>query len=158
VQAQQFYQRASLESNEKFKRKISLGTMKWWDEQDPIMRAEAFGGTVALDDMLSEFMIWCTTLCPPSFSLGDIQLWSRGAGFDCEILQHAFYEIFGHYPFDFRNHMCQRTIEVLMPEWLVEGVKNSHPNRGKHNALNDAIYQAGILDAALRNIRWGGVM
>jgi hypothetical protein len=85
----------------------------------------------------------------------DVELWSRGAGFDCEILQDAFYQIFGSYPFDFRKHMCQRTMERLMPEQLKNAVIPRWDAR-KHHALDDAMYQADMMDVALRNINWFG--
>lgn len=151
-----FYDKASLASNEAAGRKVDKATMEWWNKQDSELRKEVFSGTQSVSDMLSNFIVWCTNQLAPGMSLEkDVQLWSRGAGFDCEILKHACYQLFGHYPFDFRNHMCQRTVEALMPAGLVNLVQNSYASRRKHHALDDAMHQANMMDAALRNIIWG---
>lgn len=152
----QFYERASLESIEKYGFAIDKSTMDWWDKQDAAIRTEAFGGTQSITQLLENFHSWCTLNFGYASGVADtsnIELWSRGAGFDCEILKHCFYELFGNYPFDFRKHMCQRTIERLMPAELVSLCGK---NTGKHNALSDAIFQADVMDVALRNIRWNG--
>lgn len=142
-----FYERASMSSNEFRHRSISRGTVEWWDKQSVEARNEAFGGTQEVDDMLTLFLEWIGTIAPAE----EVEIWSRGAGFDCEILQHAFLNIFGNYPFDFRKHMCQRTVERLMPLDLKALAAS---NGMKHHALQDAIYQADLMDIALRNINW----
>lgn len=147
-----FYGKASLASNEHLKREISRETMLWWDkEENEAARLEAFSGTLALDDVLDQFLNWTDSIG----NRVDIELWSRGAGFDCEILQDAFYQIFGSYPYDFRKHMCQRTVERLMPMTLKSAIPG---NTYKHNALMDAMHQADVMDVALRNISWNGGM
>jgi hypothetical protein len=148
--AYEFYERASLASNESLKRTIDRSTMEWWNKQDLEMRKEAFGGTQAVDDLLENFLKWVKDFrADPSY----VEIWSRGAGFDCEILQDAFYQIFGSYPFDFRKHMCQRTVERLMPQSLKAAVIT---DPRKHHALVDAQNQARLMDVALRNLNWGG--
>lgn len=155
VERKQFYAKASVQSNHDLKRKFDPATMAWWDKQNADVRNEAFSGTLAVDDVIDGFAQWAFNLLPNKVvnnADADIELWSRGAGFDCEILQHAFYQIFGKYPFDFRKHMCQRTIERLMPEQLKLGRGGAHSM--KHHALNDAIFQAELMDVALRNLNW----
>ncbi len=144
----QFYKRASLANNELVGRDVNPETMQWWDKQTQEERIEVFSGQGTLIELLDDFGTFC------EYQYGDlksIELWSRGAGFDCEILQDAYMDLYGHYPFDFRKHMCQRTIQNLMPEWLVNAVP---VNTRKHHALSDAKYQADILDVALRNLSW----
>jgi hypothetical protein len=156
-QRQKFYERASLASNESMGRTISRSTMEWWDKQDKAMRDEAFGGTQNINLMLIAFEQWCIekfAIDAGREALVDrIELWSRGAGFDCEILQDAFLNIFGYYPFDFRKHMCQRTVERLMPASLKSAIP---PQQSKHHALEDAMYQANVMDVALKNMMWFG--
>lgn len=152
---QLFYAKASLASNEQLKRSISRSTMEWWDKpENAEARKEAFSGTMAVDDVLEQFRIWAhsVALSSSGTKIEDIELWSRGAGFDCEILQDAFYQIFGNYPFDFRKHMCQRTIERLMPAALRNGIKL---RTAKHIAYIDALNQADVMDVALRNLNFG---
>lgn len=148
VPRKHFYERASLSSNEFLKRSISKETMEWWDKQDPEMRKETFGGTDSIVLVLDMFVNWASRIAP----IDEIELWSRGAGFDCNILQHAYQNLQGHYPFDFRKHMCQRTIERLMPPDL-RNLLPKHTN--KHHALQDALFQADVMDVALNNISFG---
>lgn len=158
---QMFYAKATVASNEILKREISKSTMEWWGKQDAEIRKEAFSGTLAVDDVLDQFARWCGTLVAgPAFTdtpkdLSNIELWSRGAGFDCEIMQDAFLQIFGAYPFDFRKHMCQRTVERLMPAQLKAAII---PRAAKHVAYIDAMNQADVMDVALRNLNWSGAM
>lgn len=156
---QTFYEKASLASNESAGRVISKATLQWWSaDERTAARNEVFSGTDTITMLLSKFEAWAiNAFCINEGRAGlseRIELWSRGAGFDCEILQDAFMEIFGYYPFDFRKHMCQRTIERLMPQNLKVLIgANSFP----HHALHDAINQADLIDVALRNIKWQGV-
>jgi hypothetical protein len=149
-EAPQFYAKADVRSSEMLGRTISKGTMEWWDRQDPEIRNEAFSGVLSLGELLDQFYKWCVSTYGVD-RLQDIELWSRGAGFDCEILQHAYLQLWGSYPFNFRNHLCQRTIERLMPQELKSMIP---PNFGKHNALMDAIHQASVLNVAFNNLRW----
>lgn len=144
-----FYMRASLASNEANGRTVDTATMKFWDEQDPIIRREAFGGTDDIHHVLDEFKKWAYS--EVSTDLSKIELWSRGADFDCKILQHAYMHIDGSYPFNFRNHMCQRTFAKMMPSGLV-GLLEA--NTQKHLAISDAIYQARVIEMGLRCIEW----
>lgn len=144
-----FYMRASLASNEANGRTVDTATMKFWDEQDPNMRAEAFGGNDDIHKVLDEFAKWAYS--EVSTDLSKIELWSRGADFDCKILQHAYMNIDGSYPFNFRNHMCQRTFAKMMPQSLVDTVS---PNTQKHLAIADAVYQARVIEAGIRALGW----
>lgn len=146
-----FYERASLASIESKGFAVSRATMEWWDKQDPAVRNEAFGGILDITELLDSFSQWVMRTFNCTDCTG-IELWSRGAGFDCEILQHCYEECFGTYPFDFRKHMCQRTVQALMPAELTSLVTRTG---AKHNALDDAINQADMMDVALRNLRWG---
>lgn len=149
----EFYQKATTQYQSSYNRTTNVATLEWWNTQDANVRAEAFSGTQPLVTLLQNFEIWCEAQFGED-RMKDIELWSRGAGFDCEILKNAYYGVIGNYPFDFRNHMCQRTVEKLMPV----GLKNLVPkNTAKHNALEDARYQARILDAALRNISFSWI-
>lgn len=144
-----FYMRASLASNESNGRTVDTETLKWWDTQDKNMRQEAFGGSDDIHHVLDEFKKWAySEVCT---DLSKIELWSRGADFDCAILQHAYMHIDGDYKFNFRNHMCQRTLSKMMPQALIDLVP---PNTQKHNAIADAIYQARIIAVGIRSLQW----
>lgn len=146
----EFYDKASLASVERRGFTISKETMEWWDKQDPVMRNEVFSGTQDVAELLDKFTTWCETLYGAE-NLKDIQLWSRGAGFDCEILQGVYMEIFGVYPFRYYNHFCQRTVEALMPPYIVQSLRKQE---NKHHALEDAKYQAMVMNVALNTLRW----
>ena len=144
----EFYEKASLASNERRKFDISRETMEWWDKQDPVMRNEVFSGTQDIGQMLESFSNWCTQRFG---NLNEIELWSRGADFDCVILQNAYMEIWGEYPFNFRNHMCQRTVSKIIPPHIMSGIPKQEM---KHHALEDARYQGMVLDVAFNTMRW----
>lgn len=145
-----FYDRASLASIERRGFHISTETMKWWDKQDPVMRNEAFGGTKDIEALIDNFIQWCQD----SFgveNLQNIELWSRGADFDCKILQHVCMQIWGTYPFNFRNHNCQRTLAKGLPKEFIEA--HVGVQRSKHHALEDAIYQARVVEFVMKQTR-----
>lgn len=144
-----FYMRATMSSNESYGRTVDTATMRWWDTQDTHARDEVFTGRDDLKDVLLTFIEWARTkVCK---DLEQIELWSRGSDFDCKMLQHACLNILGGYPFDFRNHMCQRNFSKLMPQRLKDKVP---PNEIKHVAIYDAMYQARIIEVGLQHLMW----
>lgn len=118
-------------------RHVSPDTMKWWDAQDLKLRERVFSGTSTLQHALSEFESWCVDLS--DFSPEDINFWCRGPEFDIPILQSA-YEMFGPYPFNFRRVHSTRTACAIFSEEVYEYFEKLP--RKKHDALDDALYQA----------------
>jgi hypothetical protein len=74
-------------------------------------------------------------------------MWGNGAAFDNVVLRNAFERAHLTPPWNFRQDMCYRTIKTLFPDVEM-------PERvGKHNALEDAKWQAQHLIAI--NKRYG---
>lgn len=134
--------------NDKHGRHVDVATMEWWSKQDPQVRARVFNNPdpVTLEEALEYFVLWCKDLCAGDFSR--IYLWSKGADFDLPILKSA-YEIFGDYPFNFRNHRCYRTemsaVDSVTQRRRAEIFLADAVNFQAHDALWDARLQARLL-------------
>lgn len=150
----QFYGKCDPQSSEAAGLHVSKETMAWWDKQDPVIRAETFSGTDSISSLLMDFEAWMVKTFGGVDTLQTVELWSRGSDFDLVVLPHAFCKVLGYYPFNFRMHRCHRTLESFMTPGLMNLAKQSFQHLAtKHNALNDAKYQAGIANVALANIR-----
>lgn len=121
---------------------LSQATLDWWDRQNPQLRARVFGGTTPIYNALESFHEWVESLERKYGTAA--HLWSNGADFDLPILKSA-YQLFGDYPFNFRNHRCYRTISALD-----ERMKSMFTNNTAHDALEDAKYQARVASAIMR--------
>jgi hypothetical protein len=76
---------------------------------------------------------------------GDVCVWSKGANFDIVILEH-WMRVHGVEPaWKYYNVRCFRTVEALYPDAVDPGVTT------KHNAMEDAIWQAEKLHTILTN-------
>lgn len=114
---------------------VSRETMEWWDkEENKQARTAAFGGTVSAKDVWYNFADWLQTY-------DNAYLWSNGADFDLPILKYHLEELVGNYPINFRNHRCYRTLKSFVKH---EHVYDSVVRGTKHNALDDAMYQAEV--------------
>jgi len=129
-----FYRRISHEDSLRYL-KDDIETMRWWSKQDAEVRAEAFGGTISMISALDDFSQWFKSL-----NEGDtknVQLWCRGSDFDGPILKYAYKAVDRKIPWDMRAGRCLRTLEDLLPH-----VKAPLRASKRHNAVDDAIYQA----------------
>lgn len=136
-----FYQRISPEQ-EDLGRTKSDATIKWWEKQAPEAQEEAFSGTEDLTIVLLRFRQWLEKL--PYKPV----VWSNGATFDISILEHAYnYQA----PWKFWNIRDTRTIVGLTKGFVDK--KQFEFTGTKHNALDDAIYQARYVSAMYKTIR-----
>lgn len=147
-----FYDKVLPQDNAQYGLKESRETLQWWDKQDIEVRQEAFSGIKPLRTVLSDFSGWVERIAGP-VPIQEVELWSRGSDFDLVILSNAYYAVFGEYPFNFRKHMCERTLRAIMPSNLRIEAEESYEGK-KHHALMDARYQAHIADVALRKMMW----
>lgn len=146
-----FDEKISLASCERHGCDVSVETMKYWDSQDPELRAKVFSGTNSLDNVLSNLEEWLISISEGN--LDRIYLWGNGADFDCTILRNA-YEIFGKWPLDFRKHEHLRTIKRSMPvDWQELAHARFMQEFGSiaqpHDAKWDAIYQGFTIEHGL---------
>ena len=119
------------EAQVKSGRAVNPGTLKWWMDQSPAARAEAFeGDRVPVQDFADDFARWWQ-------SVGAERIWSHGSSFDVPIL-----ESLAPMPWKFWNARDTRTL------YSFAGVT---PKRGNdhHHALADAMVQTDAVWSAL---------
>lgn len=143
-----FNQYISLTDSERIGLDVSVATMEWWSKQDQVLRERVFNNPEASlhYEAMDKFVEWCEDLC--NGDLKRIYLWSKGADFDLPILKSSL-EVYGEYPFEFRNHRCYRTEVSAMSRATQERAAGKflqeNPNFQSHDALWDARMQGAIL-------------
>lgn len=114
--------------------------LKFWLEQDELVRSEAFSGQYELKEALEKFEMILN-----KWGYG-LQLWGNAASFDLKILEKA-YQITGmETPWSYRNENCYRTLKNLLPG--AEFVRTGN----HHDAEADAVSQANHLITMLKEI------
>lgn len=135
-----FYEHINWESSIDAGRTITPETIKWWFTQSKAAQAEIIKDGKPLKDVLVEFKEWL-----PNHPI----VWGNGPIFDISKLETAY----GYYniPWEFYNVRCVRTICDL-----TKGIINRStvPLIGeKHNALDDAKWQAKYVSLMYKTIR-----
>ena len=131
----------SVESNLAVNRRLSDSTLQWWMTQ-PAEARTVFTEPprVRLATALFALSTW--------IKQGEIEgeriyVWSNGADFDLAILAHAYAQFSMPVPWSFTNTRCFRTFKNLSSR-----SPKALPFVGvKHNALADAVNQAGHAQA-----------
>lgn len=133
-----FYEVLSLESSIDDGFEVDGDTLKWWMRQSKEAQEEAFdvkGERSSLPyDVLQRLTSWFDK---------DAYIWGNGANYDVVLLE-SYYQKFGITPpWNFRNIRCFRTLKNTnsYDKALVS------PCKIAHHALEDAIYQAQVLQA-----------
>ena len=128
----EFYQKISLASCYDRGLKDLPSTLNWWESQDHAVKAEAFSGTLHLQDVLINFAMWLEKLGEKN-----VKVWGNGADFDLPILGAAYEACGIEKPWKPYNGRCFRTIKNLYPDVIPNAFRGM-----KHNALEDAKNQA----------------
>jgi hypothetical protein len=124
-------------------REISADTLSWWMKQGPeaqtvLRQAHESRETEAM--VMQSFHGWVGME-----SKKNLRVWSAGAGFDIPIIEHQLRENDLEIPWMFWNHRCYRTMKSMFD------IEAPVQRQGvKHNALDDAKYQAQCVQAYLR--------
>jgi exodeoxyribonuclease VIII len=128
-----FYTVVKLESSMQCGLEVDASTILWWMQQSVQARAAIYASErISLPLALEEFSRWLLAVAGK-----DAKVWGNGATFDNVVITSA-YKAFGLIrPWGFRNDRCYRTIRALHPE-----VPETNVFGTKHNALDDARYQA----------------
>lgn len=103
---------------------------EFWDKQPPVIR-EALNGLDDLEEVLVELAEWLPK---------DVKVWGNGPTFDISMLEDAYRQYEVEIPWKFWNVRCCRTIKDMYESQ--RGGFSKKMGGGKHNALQDAIYQA----------------
>jgi len=136
-----FYTTNSLASAVDLGLAMDPGTVTWWLAQSDTARKELTEAKGDLKASLQTFSAWL---------LGcgsDVRVWGNGSDFDNVLLGEAYRTIGLKAPWNFWNNRCYRTMKGLAPQVKLtwDGVR--------HNALDDAKYQARHLQLILRELR-----
>jgi hypothetical protein len=118
-------------------RTVSIRTVQWWMAQSAAAREAAFGAGLGLSDGLRNLAHWIHSEKP-------VGVWSHGPQFDLVILRNAFESYSIQCPWHYRIERDVRTY-MMDKEWLVAREGEAH------NAPDDAIFQAKVLQAAFQN-------
>lgn len=137
-----FYAKIDADTAEACGLTVCEDTLRWWGEQSPEARDEAFSGTESLLDSLIDFA---------AFYKGNdgSQMWSHGGDFDGPVLKAAFHAVGLDYPASYKAGRCTRTlyeaagVDPKAPEFQVGTL---------HNALDDAMAQALAAAEAMRRL------
>lgn len=117
---------------------VDPDTVGWWREQSAVARG-ALKPALPLREVLAGFTAFVTKPPVPC-------VWAKGPDFDLVMLGAAYRALGMKQPWSYRNARDVRTMLALAPlgGQLVPGVK--------HNALDDAVYQAEQVRTAAFNL------
>lgn len=127
----------TLDSCERAGLTMDAGTLDWWLKQEEAARTQLLGG-ILLEDALTEFAEW----------YGDAdEIWANSPDFDCRLLEAAYEAVDMEAPWAYYQERDFRTLRHLpVPTDLSrDGVK--------HDALDDAKYQARIASDVIDHLR-----
>jgi len=135
----EFYINIDLKSSAAKGMFIDPGTIIWWMKQSDEARKALRANTTEVDRALMQFSLW----------FGESKyIWGNGSAFDCVILGNAFRACEIPVPWNFYDERCYRTLKSLFPQ-----LKAADTRGTKHNALEDARYQAEHLIKIIRHKR-----
>lgn len=138
LRGDEFY---SLIKHKNQRRTKSQATINWWNQQDKEVRKQ-LKGKLPLEKVLDDFEFWLPDNCI---------VWGNGSTFDISILEHAYIQHNINIPWKFWNVMDCRTVRKLYEE--KRGGLDQNFSGTKHNALDDAIYQADYISKMWRALK-----
>jgi hypothetical protein len=124
---------------------VDCGTIKWWLQQSQEAQKALFTPEpVPLSEALSDLSKWYWDVVPDKEIRKETRWWSHGSSFDLVVLQSAFrglnrQQLYNHY-----RMRDTRTLFDLLPTEVLTWMENNK-NPGKHNALQDAVWQARLV-------------
>jgi DNA polymerase III epsilon subunit-like protein len=128
-----FYRVVELASSVEYGGEIDVSTILWWMKQSDAARGEFARLGIHIHCALDDFSLWIKGYKAP------VKVWGNGAAFDNVILRSAFVRAGIEVPWQYSNDRCYRTIKATRPDIKVA------PLGTAHNALDDAMHQAGVL-------------
>jgi len=131
------------EQTEVYNRTISEDTLAWWAKQSIEAQDAAFSdeGRVSYKEAMQQLA---------KFSFGHQSVWSNGSIFDIMIAESGFRELKISIPWQFWNIRDCRTIYDIAGVSLKD---KKYASKTTHNALEDAIHQANVVQDAYQKLR-----
>ena len=116
-------------------RRVDQGTVDWWGTQSEEVREEALGETdrVSIEDF---------TKALNKFVVGATRIWAQGPVFDIVILENLYRQIGKPAPWQYYSIRDSRTLLKALGDDRKGGAL-------LHNALADAVSQAGAVQSAV---------
>ena len=140
-----FYRRIELQSCKRIGMTADPDTIKWWMQQAPTERFEAFDAQPRIDiaHVLTDFWLWWgNTSCP----------WSHGASFDIPLVDEAYAKIGKRSPWKYTLVRDTRTLfDLAKFEWSDQ--KKFRAGPGHHHALFDAWNQVLMVQECFRRMQ-----
>jgi hypothetical protein len=127
---------------------VDGNTIQWWMNQSEDARYALRGGS-PLIFALYDFSLFALRGGHNFASTDDVRIWGNGSDFDNVILAHAYRKVLKSPPWKYYNNRCFRTIRAGYPDVNIERTTV------KHNALEDAIWQAQMLLAMIGGKSYG---
>lgn len=123
-------------------RTVTKNTLKWWMQQSTKAK-EVFSSLEphSLERSLRILSGFVSTVKSPE--LCGPEIWANGVVFDISILESSYVACGLQPQWDFRNIRCLRTLKAL--PGATEIAKRVKLEGEAHNALDDAIYQARVV-------------
>lgn len=145
-----FYVNISPASNDQAGRDISADTISWWFQQEPAALAALGDNPTPLKLALASFGRWATNQ-PTKVT----EVWANDPDFDIVILKQACEAVKTPWPFFFSLNRSVRTASAWafpQPEDLAEAKASTLGQGTRHNALDDAVQQAKLIQLAYQRL------
>jgi len=132
---QGLYMRVNVDEQIALGRRVDEGTVDWWGTQSAEVREEALGETdrVSIEDF---------TKALNKFVVGATRIWAQGPVFDIVILENLYRQIGKPAPWQYYAIRDSRTLLKALGDDRKGGAL-------LHNALADAVSQAGAVQSAV---------
>lgn len=135
-------------------RKMDVSTITWWmvQSKDAIDKTFNNKNSVTTYQALVEFFDFCLIENDKQLENKNVYIWGNGNMFDNVIMRSLYKTYDISYPIPFRNDFDLRTIKWLFKDNLpmVDNVGTGH------NAVDDAMWQAKLLNACFKNFNKQG--
>lgn len=138
----QYYANIDQGLNKKLNREYDDDTIDWWLEQDINVRNALLIDQKPLDVVMREVI---------AFIDKKATIWCQGTDFDISILKTIFKQLELEIPWKYYNVRDSRTFT----EELGYSMRNYRDTSTHHNALDDAICQAKVINMVKRMIELG---
>lgn len=133
-----FHLHVSLENCQRHGLTFGASTITWWMGQDDTARQTLINGQLDAAPLITALEAF-SAFCPTG-----ADIWCNGNSYDMPILANAYHAVGIDTPWHFYNERDLRTLKGLNKTLRIER-SGTH-----HNALDDAIYQARLVQHILQ--------